>query len=232
MKPIIGVVEWPYTDKDGDLIYEVLSPVISKINKFGGQAIGIFPTQIADYQQKRISEIAPLRCSEMKDLNDILSMCDAVVKPGATRIYGYERYIYDYVYKNNMPYIGICAGMQMMASYNREISNVRNEETGIIHNSKEEYIHKLKILKDTILYDVLGKEEIMVNSKHNYHISDSGIHRVSAYSEDGIIEAIEADGKEFQLGLQWHPELLDDENTNKIFNALVEEANIYKRIKK
>ena len=27
-RPIIGVVEYPYEDKDGDMIYEVLTPVI------------------------------------------------------------------------------------------------------------------------------------------------------------------------------------------------------------
>ena len=232
VKPIIGVVEWPYKDEDGDLIYEVLTPVISKISLSGGQAMGIFPTQVEDYQNKRLREIAPLTNAEIDDLDNILSMCDAIVKPGATKTYGYETYIYRYCYEHNIPYLGICAGMQMMANYGRVIDNVRNEDNGIAHHSKEEYAHKLKIIKNTLLYDILGKEEIMVNSKHNYHISSEGIHSISAVSEDGIIEAIEAKDKEFQLGVQWHPELLNDENTAKIFDALVNEADVYRRVKK
>ena len=29
MKPLIGIVEWPYQDKDGDVIYEILQPIIA-----------------------------------------------------------------------------------------------------------------------------------------------------------------------------------------------------------
>ena len=54
MKPIIGIVEWPYVDKDGDLIYEVVNPIVEKISKYGGIPIGIFPTQVEDFQNKKL----------------------------------------------------------------------------------------------------------------------------------------------------------------------------------
>ena len=158
----------------------------------------------------------------------MLSICDAIVKPGGSKIYEYERYIYDYTYKNDIPYLGICAGMQMMANYQRSINNEKNN-TNIEHYSKEEYIHTLKIIKDTLLYKILGKEEILVNSRHLYHIQSPGIHKVNAYSEDGIIEGIENPNKAFHLGLQWHPEILYDTNTDKIFDAFIESS---KKIKK
>lgn len=28
MKPIIGVIEWPYLDKDGDYIYEIPTQIV------------------------------------------------------------------------------------------------------------------------------------------------------------------------------------------------------------
>lgn len=226
-KPIIGVVEWPYQDQDGDYIYEVINPVIEKISKHGGIPIGIFPTQIEKFQETRLRYIKDLTNSEKEDLNTSIEMCDAIIKPGALKIYGYERYIYDYVFKKDMPYIGICAGMQLMASYNKKIENVKNEDLGVEHKSKEEYVHKLKILKETLLYEILKKEEIMVNSKHGYHISNPGIHKCSAYSEDGLIEAIENREKKFNIGFQWHPELLNDENTDKIFDRFLDEAEKY-----
>jgi hypothetical protein len=64
MKPIIGVVEWPYTDKDGDLIYEVPNSIIEKISKYGGIPIGIFPTQIEEYQNKKSNDIPKLSINE------------------------------------------------------------------------------------------------------------------------------------------------------------------------
>lgn len=228
MKPIIGIVEWPYTDKDGDLIYEVVNSVIEKVSEHGGIPIGIFPTQIEDYQNKKIKEIKKLTLDEKDDLNQSLKICDAIIKPGALRIYGYERYIYNYVFEKNMPYIGICAGMQLMAFHKREINNIKNPESNIIHHSKEEYAHEIKIEKGTLLYSILKKDEIMVNSRHNYHISDAGINKVSAYSQDGIIEAIENSNKDFQIGLQWHPEMLNDENTDNIFETFMYEAKKYR----
>ena len=116
----------------------------------------------------------------------------------------------------------------MMAGYqNNKYNNVKNETD--IHHSKEEYAHTLKILKDTLLYNILKEEEIMVNSRHRYHIANPGINEVNALSEDGIIEGIENRDKLFHLGVQWHPENLNDENTNKIFDEFIESAKKVKR---
>jgi len=45
---------------------------------------------------------------------------------------------------------------------------------------------------------------------------------VCARSRDGIIEAIEAEGSAFCLGVQWHPERLDGEGRTALFRALVD----------
>lgn len=228
MKPIIGIVEWPYKDEDGDLIYEVPNNIVEKISIHGGIPVGIFPTQIEDFQNKRLSEIDELTFIEKQDLIESLDRVDAIIKPGALKIYGYERYIYDYAFNKDIPYLGICAGMQMMAGYqNNKYNNVKNETD--IHHSKEEYAHTLRILKDTLLYNILKEEEIMVNSRHRYHIANPGINEVNAVSEDGIIEGIENRDKLFHLGVQWHPENLNDENTNKIFDEFIESAKKVKR---
>ena len=49
---------------------------------------------------------------------------------------------------------------------------------------------------------------------------------VSARSKDGVVEAIEKEGEDFVIGLQWHPEMMAKENEimKKIFTALIEEA--------
>ena len=228
MKPIIGIIEWPYKDEDGDLIYEVPNNIVEKISIHGGIPVGIFPTQIEDFQNKRLSEIDELTFIEKQDLRESLDRVDAIIKPGALKIYGFERYIYDYAFNKDIPYLGICAGMQLMAGFqNDKYNNVKNETD--IHHSKEEYAHKLRILKNTLLYDILKTEEIEVNSRHRYHIANAGIHDINAYSEDGIIEGIENRDKLFHLGVQWHPENLNDENTNKIFDEFIESAKKVKR---
>lgn len=231
MKPIIGIVEWPYLDKDQDLIYEIRNEIVEWIQRSGGRPMGIFPTQIKNFVNTRLRDLPEMTMDEKKDLKETLEICSAIIKPGATKIYSHERYIYDYCLENNMPYIGICAGMQTMANHgNHQVENVKND--GFVnHYSHEPYIHDILLKKNTKLYSLLGKDIITVNSCHNYHIKNPGIHKISAYSEDLVIEAIENTTADFHFGLQWHPELLpkEDKNSQIIFGEFVEAAKTYQK---
>ncbi|MBQ2409420.1 MAG: gamma-glutamyl-gamma-aminobutyrate hydrolase family protein [Bacilli bacterium] len=218
MKPIIGIVEWPYKDKDGDYIYEVFKGIIDKVNKCGGIPVGLFPSQSIDYYNSKICDIPNLSIDELKDMRKSLSICDAIIKPGALRIYGYERYIYNYALEKDIPYLGICAGMQLMAN----TENIKNDT----NHFQDHYI---KILENTLLSEIIGEKEILVNSRHNYHIKNSGENSVCALSNDGIIEAIYNKNKKFHLGVQWHPELLECENSYKIFRKLIKNAEKSKK---
>lgn len=226
MKPLIGIVSLPTKNNIDRDIYEVTNRVVEWVVRSGGIPIGIFPLEIEDFQNKRLRDIRPMTIEEKNELSDVLSMCDGIIKPGARRIYEHDRFIYSYALENDIPYLGICAGMQTMACYKKEmIENEPNKDN--FHQSEEEYVHKVKILKDTKLYNIINKEEISVNSKHSQHIVDSGIHKVSAMSEDGIIEAIENEDATFNIGVQWHPEILSetDENSVNIFNAFIKSAS-------
>lgn len=225
MKPIIGVVEWPYFDKDGDMIFEVSTPICNKIIEHGGIPMGLFPTISADFT---LRDIPKLEQSEIYDMHRMISKCDAIIKPGAIRIYDYERLIYDYAVCEDVPFLGICAGMQLMAHHGKPKieNNVRNS-SDISHNQKEIYAHGVRIDRGSLLFKILRKQTILVNSKHNYHIQDSGKLKSVARSLDGYIEAIENPNCSFQLGLQWHPELIKDDNSDKIFDAFIESAKQY-----
>ena len=78
MKPLIGIVEWPYQDKDGDVIYEILQPIIEWVVRSGGVPIGLFPTQIENYVEKRLrdikkmSEIVKLQKEKRKEVKRII----------------------------------------------------------------------------------------------------------------------------------------------------------------
>lgn len=213
MKPIIGIVEWPYKDKDGDYIYEVFKGIIDKVNICGGIPVGLFPSQSVDYYNSKICDIPNLSIDQKKDMQRSLSICDAIIKPGALRLYGYERYIYNYALEKDIPYLGICAGMQLMTN----TINIKNETD----HFKDHYI---KIMENTLLSEIIGEKEILVNSRHNYHIDNPGENSICAVSNDGIIEAIYNKNKSFHLGVQWHPELLDCENSYKIFRKLIKNA--------
>ena len=46
----------------------------------------------------------------------------------------------------------------------------------------------------------------MVNSMHNMKMISNSYFMNGAYSKDHIIEEIEMKGKDFIVGVQWHPE--------------------------
>lgn len=61
-----------------------------------------------------------------------------------------------------------------------------------------------------------------VNSAHHQAVKTVGPGTiVSAKAPDGVIEAIEAPGKRFCLGVEWHPEYSIDPGDDAIFRAFV-----------
>ena len=61
---------------------------------------------------------------------------------------------------------------------------------------------------------------MLVNSKHKKVVTDTNI-PVSAYNDDGMIEAVEDRTKKCFLGVQWHPESIMDEDNKKIFDYFI-----------
>ena len=75
------------------------------------------------------------------------------------------------------------------------------------HHSQSEnrkiVTHEVKLEPNTHLAEIIGKDKLMVNSLHYQAIDKPGLgFKVSAVSDDGIIEAIE---KDQILAVQWHP---------------------------
>jgi putative glutamine amidotransferase len=68
-------------------------------------------------------------------------------------------------------------------------------------------------------------DRLFVNSFHHQAVAQvpPGF-RIAARSSDGVIEAIESQGENFVLGVQWHPECMwrSDPLALRIFQAFVE----------
>ena len=117
-------------------------------------------------------------------------------------------------------------GMQTMCNYNNNNINIKIIDGS--HKSEEDYVHKVKINKDSKLFKILNKEEILVNSFHNYQVSNCGSYEVVGICDD-IIEAVEKKEDLFNIGVQWHPEKNYDKdlNSQKIFKNFIEKAKLY-----
>ncbi|WP_250277494.1 gamma-glutamyl-gamma-aminobutyrate hydrolase family protein [[Clostridium] colinum] len=124
-------------------------------------------------------------------------------------------------FKRKIPTLAICRGMQIMnvafgGTINQHIDGHMQKE------DKKIPTHYIDIEKDTILYNILEKDSIKVNSVHHQVVDKvANGFKVCAKCEN-IIEGIEYIDKDiFFMGLQWHPEALYDENSKKIFSSFV-----------
>ena len=147
--------------------------------------------------------------------------------PGGDKIYFYDYYICSKANELNIPLLGICMGMQLMCNYNNNNKNVK------VENHKEpnlNYVHNINISKDSILFNIIKKDKINVNSLHNYTVPNSGDYEVCGKCNN-IIEAIEKKDSAFNIGVQWHPERNYDENDQHLFNSFITACQNYRENK-
>jgi putative glutamine amidotransferase len=137
----------------------------------------------------------------------------------------------------NKPILGICRGLQMinvaMGGTLYQDINEQIKDIQLIKHSQSAprwyASHKIKIKKNSFIWEVFDTEQVSVNSFH--HQCVKGIapgFDITAWSEDGIAEAIECTNTMFALGVQWHPEDLWKENNNqlKLFEKFVDKCSI------
>lgn len=97
--------------------------------------------------------------------------------------------------------------------------------------SFNEPTHSIKIAPDSVLYSIYKQEKIFVNSFHHQAVSMSGKRfKVTAYAPDGVIECMESAEFKPIMGVQWHPEWLEEDG-QKLFKWFVNEADSFRTAK-
>lgn len=170
---------------------------------------------------KSLSEfdITPIGISmslEFSKIIEAVKLCDGIILTGGNTLTNNDFRLVKYLYEHDIPTLGICLGMQSMV----ETYNGKQETKISNHNTEKEYAHEILINPDSLLYKILNKRSIMVNSRHNYAVTNTNFF-INAKSNDNIIEGIEDQNKRFFLGLQWHPESLIDDNTWALFDFFI-----------
>ena len=141
------------------------------------------------------------------------------------KIYCYDKFIAKYAIDNDIPVLGICLGMQTLAAIDckeKVVERIDKEDNGG-HKKQDKFVHNVKISKDSFLYEIVGKEEFLVNSRHRCNVLKTNKFDIIGYSEDGIIEAIERKDRKFAIGVQWHPEMIynDSIESRKLFDKFI-----------
>ena len=231
-KPVIGI-----TGNYGDQLCKIAEGYYKSVVRAGGVPVIIPPVSDTDVIINTLEHIDGLLLSGGGDydphyageepwptLGDINPERDLP-----------ELLITQLAYNRQMPIMGICRGIQTLAMtlgghVRQDISDIQQ-----LNHSQEEdrcvATHQVSVEKDSLLYNIYAKAQqlsvLNVNSFHHQAVDDAGPRfRVVAKSEDGIIEAIESTEYKSIIGLQWHPECLED--GLPLFQWLVGEAAQYR----
>lgn len=233
-KLIIGIIGVPGIDEENNPVITLYNDYKNTIIKKGCIPFMICPILNIDYFHTKLSDIPELTEEDKIIYRQMIDICDGIIIPGGYRMYNYFKYIVEYSLERDIPTLGICMGMQLLATIDNDGKCLTLNETDIEHHRPNtKYVHKVELEDNTLLYDIIRKKEITVNSNHRYHVIKTNNFKISACSEDGLIEGIELPSKKFVIGVQWHPEkMIDyDINANRLFDAFIDNCNIYHNTK-
>lgn len=112
-----------------------------------------------------------------------------------------------------LPILAICRGMQVLnvargGSLVQDIpSMVKGALAHAVQEPRHGPAHAVELAGGSRMTRIAGAGRIDVNSRHHQALDRLGAGlTVSGRAPDGIIEAVEAPGERFVVGVQWHPE--------------------------
>ena len=205
MKPVIGITRCSHLDD-----------YISSVETAGGRARIL---EVSESPKRVLGEIHGLLLTGGGDVDPAFyreerhsSIDDA--EPGRDEFeLGLARRAVD----ANLPVLAICRGAQVLnvATGGSLVQDIPSQiDTTLTHSvmmPKDHIAHEVSVASGSRLARALGAALAAgichVNSRHHQAVARVGRDLVvCATSPDGLIEAIEAPGADYCVGVQWHPE--------------------------
>ena len=187
---------------------------------------------------------------------NVLSGLDGIIVPGGFGHRGIEGMITaaKYARKNNVPYFGICLGMQVaVIEFARNAAGIENANSGEFAQNVPKVIdfmpgqndeidkggtlrlgaYPCVIKENTLMHRAYGKTEISERHRHRYEFNNdyreelqsAGL-TLSGLSPDGrLVETVEMTDLDFYIGVQYHPEFKSRPNKpHPLFSAFIKAA--------
>lgn len=130
------------------------------------------------------------------------------------------------------PVLAICRGMQILntvlgGTLHVHLPDVVGES--VLHRAppRDPISHGIQVAADSELAKVIG-EQVNTASWHHQAIHQLGKGlKAVAWAPDGVIEAVELEGRQDLLAVQWHPEITaaEDDGQQRMFDWLIRQAN-------
>lgn len=131
--------------------------------------------------------------------------------------------------ERDLPMLGICRGMQVMAVAHGGslLQDLPDAGFGLVHREVPGNFtqHPVTLAEGSRIAAIYGAQRIDTNSSHHQGVADPGTLTPTGWADDGLIEVLEAPDAKFALGVQWHPEHPDRRTAElPLFQALVAAA--------
>ena len=232
-KPIIGISGNFIIDKGGMFPGYKRSYVnddyVKSVAMAGGVPYIIPIVSDENLAKEQISNVDALILSGGQDVNPLIYGEEPKQKLGGIlpERDKFDLWLLREAYKRNKPVLGICRGIQLInaafgGTINQDLSYDKNcyikhlQET-----SPSTGAHVVEIMEGSIIHSILGSK-ITVNSFHHQSLKQvADGFKVAAVAKDGTIEAIEMNGENFVVGIQWHPEMMSS-SSEKMLNIFKE----------
>lgn len=224
MRPLIGITtyreqsRWGVWDEQADLLP---SAYARSIEAAGGVAV-LLPPAGASAAESVVSRLDALIIAGGADVDPARYAEEPHERTAGWRE---DRDAWEFALlaaAGNLPVLGICRGMQVMAvqaggRLDQHVPDLLGHDD---HSPGGDVYGDVAVtlVEGTRLAQILGVGPT-VRCHHHQSVATHPGYVASAHSADGNLEAIEDPGRPFRIGVQWHPETLAD---GGLFSALVE----------
>ncbi len=135
------------------------------------------------------------------------------------------------------PVLAICRGMQILntvlgGTLHVHLPDVVGES--VLHRAppRDPISHGIQVAADSELAKVIG-EQVHTASWHHQAIQQLGKGlKAVAWAPDGVIEAVELEGRQDLLAVQWHPEITaaEDDGQQRMFDWLIKQTHKHRKL--
>ena len=185
------------------------------------------------------TEVKWIESEDLEESTDILKDYDGILIPGGFGERGIEGMTKaaQFARENNLPYFGICLGMQIMAiELARNVLNLKNaNSTEFDKSTKYKVIdiqenqkgvkekggtqrlghYPCKLKKNSVAHKAYNEGIVLERHRHRYEFNNkykelyekSGVIFSGICPENDLVEIMELRNRPFNLGCQFHPEL-------------------------
>ncbi len=231
MRPIVGICMRSNIDQKERALQYMFERVRLPLKEFDVILLPIPYVQKQNIWYTKGKELSFLSKEEKEEICFFLDQCDGLFLPGGDKFVEQDRFLFEEARKRHLPTLACCLGMQAAASIGQEVK-LEEITSEIRHKRRKDckYAHTVEVVEGSLLYEIVGKKKLKVNSFHARKVEPNPIFQISAKSPDGVIEAIELAEDMFFLGVQWHPELMEyDLDAKKILKAFYDAVCMYQK---